>query len=147
MILSPGFYIKAFEARGTDVEASRVDFDASCNVIVGKSDTGKTTLFRLLEFVLGKTGDVKLSSEWAGYSQFFIEIHTAGDEIYTLMRKTGENTILVKHCSITDFLNVAKSDAYGIGANARVNISDFLLQLGEIKDAFFRSEIDSYEEN
>lgn len=139
MILSPGFYIKAFEARGTDVEASRVDFDASCNVIVGKSDTGKTTLFRLLEFVLGKTGDVKLSSEWAGYSQFFIEIHTTGDEIYTLMRKTGENTILVKHCAITDFLNVAKSEAYGIGANARVNISDFLLQLGEVKDAFFKA--------
>ena len=139
MILSPGFYIKAFEARGAEVVASRVDFDASCNVIVGKSDTGKTTLFRLLEFVLGKTGDVKLSSEWAGYTQFFVEIHTAKYETYTLMRKTGENVVLVKQCTITEFLNVTNNNTYGIGANAKVNISDFLLQLGEVKDAFFKA--------
>lgn len=96
MIQAPGFYIKVFEARGVEVETSRVEFDSGCNVVVGKSDTGKTTLFRLLEFVLGKSGEVKLSSEWEGYTAFYVELHTSDEEIYTLMRKHDESVVVVK---------------------------------------------------
>lgn len=139
MIKPPGFYIRAFEARGPHVEASRVDFIDGCNVIVGKSDTGKTTLFRLMEFVLGKTEGVKLSYEWSGYTTFLLEIATAKGEVYTLVRKHEENNILVKNCTIGFYDDVVKYNTYNIGSNAKVNISDFLLQLSDVKDAFIKA--------
>lgn len=49
-----GLYIKEFEARGENVSTSKLTFQKGCNVVLGKSDTGKTTLYSIIEFVLGK---------------------------------------------------------------------------------------------
>ena len=38
-----GLYIKEFEARGENVSTSKLTFQKGCNVVLGKSDTGKTT--------------------------------------------------------------------------------------------------------
>ena len=47
-----GLYIKEFEARGENVSTSKLTFQKGCNVVLGKSDTGKTTLYSIIEFVL-----------------------------------------------------------------------------------------------
>lgn len=55
-----GLYIKEFEARGENVSTSKLTFQKGCNVVLGKSDTGKTTLYSIIEFVLGK-GSIDLT--------------------------------------------------------------------------------------
>ena len=54
MMNNNGLYIKEFEARGENVSTSKLTFQKGCNVVLGKSDTGKTTLYSIIEFVLGK---------------------------------------------------------------------------------------------
>ena len=49
-----GFYIKEFEARGNGKKPARVSFINGCNVIYGGSDNGKTTLFKLIDFIFEK---------------------------------------------------------------------------------------------
>ena len=60
MMNNNGLYIKEFEARGENVSTSKLTFQKGCNVVLGKSDTGKTTLYSIIEFVLGK-GSIDLT--------------------------------------------------------------------------------------
>ena len=47
MMNNNGLYIKEFEARGENVSTSKLTFQKGCNVVLGKSDTGKTTLYSI----------------------------------------------------------------------------------------------------
>lgn len=77
MMNNNGLYIKEFEARGENVSTSKLTFQKGCNVVLGKSDTGKTTLYSIIEFVLGKGSiDLTLPPEGDGYTDFLLEIHT-----------------------------------------------------------------------
>ena len=91
-----GFYIKEFEARGEGCTPSHVTFEKGFNAVVGKSDTGKTALFDLLEYLLGKSSTaVDLPPEGANHDIFFIEIHTYDERVFTIMRKQGETNVVV----------------------------------------------------
>lgn len=41
-----GFYIKSLVATGPNVVDARIDFAKGCNLIFGKSDTGKSHIIR-----------------------------------------------------------------------------------------------------
>lgn len=73
MMNNNGLYIKEFEARGENVSTSKLTFQKGCNVVLGKSDTGKTTLYSIIEFVLGKGSiDLTLPPEGDGYTDFLL---------------------------------------------------------------------------
>lgn len=92
-----GFYIKEFEARGNGKKPARISFINGCNVIYGGSDNGKTTLFKLIDFILGKSSkDITLPPQGDGYTDFYLEIRDGDNVPYTLHRKNGENEINVK---------------------------------------------------
>lgn len=92
-----GFYIKEFEARGNGKKPARVSFINGCNVIHGGSDNGKTTLFKLIDFILGKSSkNISLPPQGNGYTDFYLEIRDGDNVAYTLHRKNGENEINVK---------------------------------------------------
>lgn len=134
-----GFYIKEFEARGEGVTPSRINFEKGFNAVVGKSDTGKSTLFELLDYLLGKSATtVDLPPEGDGFDTFFIELHTYDERIFTIMRKQGETSVVVKECALSEYENTSKGVKYGVAANSNVNLSDFLLSLSGVPNIFIK---------
>lgn len=128
-----GFYIKEFEARGEGVVPSHVTFEKGFNAVVGKSDTGKSTLYNLLDFLLGKgSNTVDLPPEGEGFETFFIELHTYDERIFTIMRQQGKTTVTVKECALSEYETTNKGTEYAVSSGANVNLSDFLLSLSGV---------------
>ena len=98
-----GFYIKSVVVKGEQVQDTQIDFVKGCNVIYGPSDTGKTSLYSVIEFLLGKSSNPKIPLEGKGYTDFLMEIHTYGEEIYTIYRKLNGTSVKVKPCSIVEY--------------------------------------------
>lgn len=108
-----GLYIKEFEARGKNVPISSLTFYKGCNVVLGKSDTGKTTLYSIIDFVFGKgNADLTLPPEGDGYTDFFLEIHTYDERIYTLRRSISSMSVFVYQCSLSEYNEQQKPTEY-----------------------------------
>lgn len=134
-----GFYIKEFEANGEGVTPSRVSFEKGFNAVVGQSDTGKSTLFKLIDFVLGKSSTkVDLPPQGDGFNTFYLEIHTYEEKVYTLMRRTGESNVIVKECALDEYEETDKSVAFAVSPGASVNLSDFLLTLCGVPNIYIK---------
>lgn len=135
-----GFYIKEFEARGNGKKPARVSFINGCNVIYGGSDNGKTTLFKLIDFILGKScKDITLPPQGDGYTDFYLEIRDEDNVAYTLHRKNGENEINVKIASLDDYDYVKNVGNYKPSPTASHSLSKYLLQLSNIEDVYLRN--------
>ncbi len=82
-----GFYITSLIATGKEVENARVDFTKGPNLIFGGSETGKSHIMHLIEYIMGKR---KLGvncevAEGAKYDTYYLEIATFDeDKPYTL---------------------------------------------------------------
>ena len=134
-----GFYIKVFEAKGEGVTPSRVFFEKGFNAVVGQSDTGKSTLFKLIDFVLGKSSTkVDLPPQGDGFDTFYLEIHTYEEKVYTLMRKLGESNVIMKECTLDEYGETAKKVTYAVNSGANVNLSDFLLRLSGVPNVYIK---------
>ena len=135
-----GFYIKEFEARGNGKKPARISFINGCNVIYGGSDNGKTTLFKLIDFILGKSSKViTLPPQGDGYTDFYLEIRDGDNVPYTLHRKNGENEINVKKTSLKDYDSVLDTEKYSSSSHAAQPISMYLLQLSKIHDVYLKN--------
>ena len=135
-----GFYIKEFEARGEGVLPSPVSFEKGFNAVVGQSDTGKSTLFKLIDFVLGKgKTTIDLPPQGDGFDTFLLEIHTYDEKVYTLMRKFGNNFTLVKECTLANIETTAKGTQYAASSSANVSLSDFLLSISGVPNIYIKT--------
>ena len=135
-----GFYIKEFEARGNGKKSARVSFINGCNVIYGGSDNGKTTLFKLIDFILGKSSkDIILPPQGDGYTDYYLEIRDKDNVAYTLHRKNGENEINVKKASLKDYDSVLDTEKYSSSSRSALPISMYLLQLSKIHDVYLKN--------
>ena len=130
-----GFYIKSVVAKGELVQDTQIDFAKGCNVVYGPSDTGKTSLYSVIEFLLGKSNNLKMPLEGKGYTDFLMEIHTYGEEIYTIHRKLNGALVKVKPCSIVEYYDDnIKYDEYKINSQSSNSYSSFLLSLADVSD-------------
>lgn len=135
-----GFYIKEFEARGENVPISHVVFEKGFNAVVGQSDTGKSTLFKLIDFVLGKSrNQIDLPPQGNGFDTFFLEIHTYEEDVFTIQRRFGKNYVLVKECPLKSFESTENGTQYAISSSAHVSYSDFLLSLSGVPNVYIKS--------
>lgn len=131
-----GFYITALIATGKGVPDSRIDFEKRCNLIFGKSETGKTHVLHLIEFLLGKKNRSKdgtnpqMVPEGKGYDCFYLEIAKyENDEPYTIQRKLNSKSVYVKPVKYTFFSDPEiRSDEYSTVSKKNA-YSDFLLRL------------------
>lgn len=131
-----GFYITALVATGKEVPDSRIDFVKGCNLIFGKSETGKTHILHLIEFLLGKKNqskdgiNPKMVPEGEGYDCFYLEIAKyEDDKPYTIQRKMNSKSVYVKPVKYLSFSDPEiKSVEYSTGSKKNA-YSDFLLHL------------------
>ena len=76
-----GFYIKSVISTGEGMKTARVDFREGCNLLFGPSDSGKSTVFSVMEFMLGKSVGKyskvpKPVTEGRSYDTYYMEIVT-----------------------------------------------------------------------
>ena len=127
-----GFYIKSVIAVGDGMIPSRVDFNDGCNLLFGPSEMGKSSVFSLIDFMLGKKDAPKLPPEGHGYDTFYMEIVTKEDiATHTVRRLLKEKLVTVKDCTYEQFENKAiKGATYPISANKKKKTySQYLMEL------------------
>lgn len=132
-----GFWIYKIIASGEDKEDASITLKKGANIITGPSDTGKSYLFSVINYILGRTAppddDIP---EGVDYDAFSLEIETfeSGDK-FKLQRKLGENKIVVWNINEPEQRNVL-IDTFSTNANLsnENHISNFLLNLCGLKD-------------
>jgi len=128
-----GFWISQVKASGDSKPAAEINLKKGANVITGPSDTGKSYLFSVINYVLGRTSEPDNDiPEGYGYKKFTITIETYKNEVrYLLERYLGENQITIFKVIGNDLelVNVYKTR---LPLNNPLNISNFLLDLCEL---------------
>jgi len=138
-----GFYIKKIIATGKNVEPAMIELSKGFNLIAGASDTGKSYVFSVIEYMLGKQESPKSIPESKGYNDIYMEIETHKGITYTLSRKFNDSNIYLKQCSYNDYYKSNEEiKSLGIRHSARStnNISSFLLSLCGYEDHFLKTD-------
>ena len=136
-----GFYIKSVISTGEGMKTARVDFKEGCNLLFGPSDSGKSTVFSVMEFMLGKFVDKrnmtpKSVTEGRGYDTYYMEIVTLEDKtVHTFKRKDKDNNVLVKDCVYERFGTCGQHGQwYPIRSKTKKTLSAYLMELNGFDD-------------
>lgn len=135
--------IKKVIVLGANKEPAEVTFKAGVNIVTGPSNTGKTYLYQLINFLLGGSTLPKKIDEALGYEKARIEISTSSNEVYTLERELKSNSkVTVCKCSLDNFDESTNAKTVLRSQRKRVdrnNISDFLLDLIGVSEVSIRN--------
>ncbi|ASA23425.1 hypothetical protein [Paenibacillus donghaensis] len=135
-----GFFITELRLVGRNKRNASILFKKGLNVISGASDTGKTYIFQVINYMFGSKNEPKEIDESIGYSTIYLELQTYDGEPYTLKRDIGESTIQVYESEIdkiTVLHNFLKLKARHDKKDDE-NLSSFLLSLINIKEMLLR---------
>jgi hypothetical protein len=131
-----GFWISKITASGVEKEDSSITLKKGANIITGPSDTGKSYLFSVINFVFGRTSPPKDIPEGLNYDQFTLEIETfESKNKYKLQRKLGRNKVTVWDSNKPE-VGISLIETFSTTANLSNDnhISNFLLNLCGLKD-------------
>lgn len=124
-----GFRINKLIVVGKNKEDAYLEFKKGLNVISGASDTGKTFIFQVLDYIFG--GDKPKEIEEAkGYEEVYIEIMGLKKEIYTVRRNITDGKMYLYEAEY-DNKNLVKPTKLKNkhSKSNKNNISTFLLDL------------------
>lgn len=115
---------------GPNKEDAFLDFNVGLNVISGASDTGKTFIFQVIDYMLGGGKTPKQIEEAKGYDSIFIEIEDYKCNIYTLRRDLADGKMYKYNCSYKLKGKVVPLNIIEEHSKDNINnISSFLLDL------------------
>lgn len=123
------------------MKTARVDFKEGCNLLFGPSDSGKSTVFSVMEFMLGKSigknsKSPKPVTEGKGYDTYYLEIVTNEDNtVHTFRRKENENNVLIKDCAYEQFeTSGQQGQSYPITSQTKKTLSAYLMELNGFEE-------------
>jgi hypothetical protein len=115
-------------------------FFAGSNVISGASDTGKSYLFRCMDFVLGGEKMSKKVDEDEGYDTLFLEFCNAEGRALTLSRHLTGGDINVHYSTIDEIDGKGESVSWKRkGKSSSPDITSVLFSFAGIKEASLRA--------
>ena len=98
-----GFYIKILKVIGKDQKDAGLVFDKGLNVIEGASDTGKSYIFQLIDYMFGGSKKPKNIGEARNYTEIRMQINTYDNKKYTFSRQFDDNNVYYAETDISDF--------------------------------------------
>jgi len=130
-----GFYIQELKLTGSHTEDASIPFEKGLNVISGPSNTGKSFIFKCINYIFGAS-ELKPIKESKKYSIIYLQLgFFNSNRQITLSRAIGDNKIYYSFSGIKNFttsshqvLNVKHS------AENEDNISRYLLKLLGIEE-------------
>lgn len=126
-----GFYIKSIISTGDGMLTSKVVFHDGCNLLFGPSEKGKSTVFSIIEYMLGSSSTPKDVNEALGYTDYYMEFVTYQDNItHTAYRNIGATKVIVKDCPYEQYnTEMAVSNTYPLKSNGKITYSSYLMGL------------------
>ncbi|TCK67216.1 hypothetical protein DFQ05_0989 [Winogradskyella wandonensis] len=130
-----GFWIYKITASGEEKKDSSIILKKGANIITGPSDTGKSYLFSVINFVFGRTSPPKDIPEGIYYDVFTIDIETfETNDKYRLQRKLGKNKVSVWNTNESQSgLTLVDIFSTTVNLSSENHISNFLLNLCGLK--------------
>jgi hypothetical protein len=122
-----GFQLRSLRVTGPDKPSAEITFGAGLNVVSGPSDTGKSYVVELIDFMLGGATPPRQIPESVGYDQAHLTIESASGRIYILTRALQGGDFLLHDASNPEADVVTLSARHS--ATDPDNISTFLLRL------------------
>lgn len=127
------FFIKKVTATGNGKRASSIGFTKGLNIITGKSNTGKSVIFRCIDYILGaKSANVPFDVESTGYDTISVIFEKDSKNI-ELKRKLYSNSI-----SIESEYDLIESGDYSVSSRTseyEKTINSVLLKLLDINES------------
>ncbi|HEY9756761.1 MAG TPA: AAA family ATPase [Oculatellaceae cyanobacterium] len=133
-MVESGFRLRRLRVTGEGLKPAEIEFADGLNVLTGPSNTGKSYVFRCIEYMLGGQSTPKEITESAGYSTAELEIVTLQGKSYTLRRSLkGGNTNLFgcKIDEITEDTEVEQTLA-AKAHKTKTSVSSFLMSISGI---------------
>ncbi len=124
-----GFYIKSIISTGDGMITSKVEFQDGCNLLFGPSEKGKSSVFSIIEYMLGSSSEPKRVKESLGYTDYYMEFVTYEDnDIHTAHRKLGDNKVIVEDCAFAQYGTGVISTIYSLKSKSNT-YSSYLMNL------------------
>jgi hypothetical protein len=130
--VAPGFRLRFLSFFGPQKQPATVTFDAGLNVLYGASNTGKSFIVEVIDFMLGGKPPLRDIPERVGYDLILLGLETLDGEAYTLWRSIeGGGFRLYEGLHQTPPGNTVPHKVLGEQHNDRSddNLSAFLLGL------------------
>jgi hypothetical protein len=134
-------YIEKISVQGLSMPNAEIIFEKGVNIITGSSDSGKSYVFKCIDYVLGSDTIPKDVPEAAGYSDVYLQICTSKSERFTLHRSLLQvSDITVSKSNIENF-EISKKEILGRKNNTKSgnNISEFLLTLMDVNEIYLKT--------
>lgn len=134
------FYIEKISVQGSGKRNAELTFERGVNIISGSSDTGKSYIFKCIDYMFGAETLPKDIPESRGYTDIYMQIKTFDGKVFTLHRSLKNvSNIILSETPIEHFLNAEKV-VLGAKNNTKDgnNISEFLLNLINVGKVMLR---------
>jgi hypothetical protein len=90
--------VRKIALTGPDVSPAIIEFATGANILAGQSDTGKSYLFRCLDYILGADELKKRIPQAEPYSQLYVEFENTEGASLTLERSLPGGDVAVHSC-------------------------------------------------
>lgn len=125
-------YFSRIAVLGPSKPTAEIILDKGLNVISGASETGKSYIIELMDYILGAHDQPKPIDQAKGYQRVQAEIRFFDGKIFTLCRYFKDNLIEAAECRFEDFDRNEKTKLSIKHSEKTDNISAFLLSLLQI---------------
>lgn len=125
----PDLILRKIMLRGDGKKDSEIEFLRGINLITGGSDTGKTYMFDLINYVLGASNPPHYIKVSEGYNLALLEIEI-NQHTQTLIRAfDAKEFIYIYHSKITEITEKDVPQKYQADTKAKQSISKYLMGL------------------
>ena len=139
------FYIEKISVQGESKSNAEIKFEKGVNLITGSSDSGKSFVFKCIDYILGAETPPKVIPEARGYSNIYLQIKTNNGERFTLQRNLKNLSDITYTRSTIENFKTAPKTVLGRKNNTKNgnNISEFLLSLIDINEVYLKAQLHS----
>ena len=132
--MEQSFYISQLRITGDGVRTAQLSFVNGLNYITGPSNTGKSYIFKCIDYIFGAKSLLQLAN-FKEYTHVWLELTMLGNRKVTLLRKMGERDVLLYATGIESIEDETKpTKVYRTGSSKDQKISDYIWSLLGLTD-------------
>lgn len=134
-----GFIIDKLIYTGYGVQDVTIGFERGINAIIGSSDTGKSFVFKSIDFMFGKE-QIKKIKESERYDTLYMILNIGSNTYITLKRALSKRSnLFVYRCSY-DYISGKTPEEYSWSIGAKESMNKFYYSLIGVTDPYYIHE-------
>lgn len=124
-----GLIIRKLIFTGDGVKNSEIELKMGVNAITGGSETGKTYMFKSINFMFGKENAPAKIKERKPYSSLYMELETKDQARITIKRELVDRSKIEVYYAPFEKLNNLIPEEYSIYSSAKKSATSFYMKL------------------